>query len=72
MDDGDTKSGDYANAKRAYDTAKSDTQACTVDGREHLTGENASDDAPTNLQDDVQDAGKLGRPVAHEISTYDL
>lgn len=51
VDNGDTKSGDEANAKRANNTANSDTQASAVDGRKHLAGDNASDDPPTYLHD---------------------
>lgn len=69
VDNSDTKSGNEANTKRANNTANSDAQAATVDRRNHLAGDNASDDPPAYLHDYIEDTGKLCRPVAHEIST---
>lgn len=59
MDNGDTKRGDEANAKRADNAANSDTQASAVDGREHLAGDNASDDSPAYLHDKIEDTDNL-------------
>lgn len=72
MNNSDTKSGDDANTNRANNTAHSNTHASTIDGRKYLACNNASNDAPADLQDEVEDTSKLRRPVAHEISTNDL
>ena len=72
MDNGDTESGNQANAKGDNDTANSDTQTGAVDGRNHLAGNNGSDNSPAYLHDNIEDTSKLRRPVAHEISADDL
>lgn len=72
VDNSDTKSGDEADAKCSNHTANSDTHAIAIDGRKHLAGNDASNDRPTYLHDEVEDTGNLRRPVAHEISTDDL
>ena len=59
IDNGDTKSGNQANAKGGDDAANSDTQASAIDGRNHLAGNNGSDDSPAYLHDNVEDTGKL-------------
>ena len=59
VDNGDTKSGDKANAKRADNAANSDTQPSAVDGRKHLAGDDASDNPPAYLHDKVEDTGNL-------------
>ena len=59
VDNGDTKNGDEANAKRADNAANSDTQASAVDSREHLAGDNASDDPPAYLRDEIEDTDNL-------------
>ena len=65
MDNSDTKSGDEANAKRANNTANSNTHAPAIDGRKHLAGDDASDDSPAYLHDEIEDTSKLWRPIAH-------
>lgn len=72
VDNGNTKSGDEADAKSGNHTANSDTHATAIDGREHLAGNDASDDGPTYLHNEIEDTSKLRRPVAHKISTDDL
>ena len=72
VDNGNAKSGDETDTNCANHTSNGDTHASAVDGREHLASDDASDDPPANVHDDIEDAGKLGRPVAHEVSTDDL
>ena len=72
MDVSDAERGDAANEQGGDDAADGDGEPLAVDGGEHLTSDDAADDAPARLQDDVEDAGQLGRPVAHEVSTQDL
>lgn len=68
----DAERGDAANEQGGDYAADGDCETLAVDGGEHLAGDDAADDAPAYLQDDVEDAGQLGRPVAHEVSTQDL
>lgn len=48
---GNSKSGNDANQKRGHNTTHSDCQAPTVDGRKHLTGDNATNCSPADLHD---------------------
>lgn len=68
----DAERGDAADEQGGDYAADGDCETLAVDGGEHLARDDAADDAPAYLQDDVEDAGKLGWPVAHEVSTQDL
>ena len=68
----DAERGDAADEQGGDYAADGDCETLAVDGGEHLAGDDAADDAPAYLQDDVEDAGKLGRPVTHEVATQDL
>lgn len=43
-----------------------------VDGGEHLSGDNATDDTVSDHQDGVQDGDQLRWPVSHYISSDNL
>lgn len=72
VENGNTKDGDQASAKSTDDTADGDAEACAIDRREHLPRNDASNNTPAQLIDDVEQADNLGRPVSHEITTEDL
>lgn len=66
---GDTERGYAANEQGRDNAAEGNGEPLAIDGGEHLASDDAADDAPSYLQNDVEDAGDLGRPVAHEVST---
>ena len=59
MDYRDAKSRNEAYTYRANSTANGDTHASAVDGRKHLAGDDATDDSPAHLHDEIENTGNL-------------
>lgn len=59
MENGDSKSGNDANQQRGHNTTHGDCQAAAVDGRKHLTSDDATDGSPAYLHDHIEDTGDL-------------
>lgn len=59
MHHSNAESGDYTNTHCADNTADCSAQSMAADGREHLTSNDAANDSPADLLDQIQDANEL-------------
>ena len=72
VEDGHAENRYHADDDGGDDDAHDDGHVTAVDGREHLSGDDATDDAVSDHQDGIEDGDQLRRPVSHYISSHNL
>ena len=64
--------GYYADDGGGDDDAHDDGHVPTVDGRKHLSGDDAGNDAVSDHEDDVENGNQFRWPISHYIPSHDL
>ena len=72
MKDGHAEYGYYADDDGGDDNAHNDGHVPAVDGRQHLSGDDAADDAVADHENGVENRNQLRWPISHYESGHDL
>ena len=72
LDDSHAEQRYHANDDGCDYDAHDDGHVPPIDGGEHLSGNDATDDAVPNHKDSIQEGDQLRRPVSHYISGHNL